>query len=337
MRLLPLMLLLACQPDPKDSVAAEPTCESPGPRDDSLHLNDVQAMGTHNSYHQEPEHVLDASWAYSHEPLDIQLEDQGVRQFELDIHLDVDLGWQVFHVPGADDLTSCLQLEDCLGLVKAWSDEHICHMPLMIWLEPKDDIDEVYDNLLPLDGHWDSLEASISAVWPADRVLTPDDVRGDAATLPEALAEHGWPTLAELRGKVFFSMLDTSEHRADYIGDATSLEDRLLFVLADDASEDFAATMKMDDPESQGADIAAAVAAGFMVGCNAGSADADDEENAASWEAGLASGCHYISTDKPPPVDGDASWYSEIPDGEPARCNPVWQSGDCEPGDIESL
>ena len=36
-------------------------------------------------------------------------------------------------------------------------------------------------------------------------VLTPDDVRGHHATLPEAITQDGWPTLDSARGQVIFA------------------------------------------------------------------------------------------------------------------------------------
>ena len=69
------------------------------PLDDVLTLSDVQAKGTHNSYHMEPDFAFDASHEYTHLPLDEQLSEQGVRQFEIDLHYHVDEGFQVFHIP----------------------------------------------------------------------------------------------------------------------------------------------------------------------------------------------------------------------------------------------
>ncbi|MEI8255698.1 MAG: hypothetical protein WCJ30_08510, partial [Deltaproteobacteria bacterium] len=55
------------------------------PRDSVLRVNHIQAEATHNSYHIRPT-VFGPDWNYTHAPLDAQLEQQGVRGFELDTH-----------------------------------------------------------------------------------------------------------------------------------------------------------------------------------------------------------------------------------------------------------
>ena len=65
-----------------------------------------KVRGTHNSYHIEPESVVHPSHAYSHAPLDIQLETQNVRTFELDLHR-FDDTFEVFHLILVDEVTSC--------------------------------------------------------------------------------------------------------------------------------------------------------------------------------------------------------------------------------------
>ncbi len=69
------------------------------PADLSLRLNQIQVIGTHNSYHLAPAPNLLALIAatnadvaksidYSHAPLPAQLSDQGIRQIELDLYAD---------------------------------------------------------------------------------------------------------------------------------------------------------------------------------------------------------------------------------------------------------
>ena len=50
-----------------------------------LRINHIQVLGTHNSYHIEPFGPTIRAYDYTHEALDIQAEDFGVRQFELDV------------------------------------------------------------------------------------------------------------------------------------------------------------------------------------------------------------------------------------------------------------
>ena len=58
-------------------------------------MNEVQVLGTHNSYHVQPRPPLLAfflaassifgEWEYTHPPLDVQLETEGIRQVEIDV------------------------------------------------------------------------------------------------------------------------------------------------------------------------------------------------------------------------------------------------------------
>ena len=66
---------------------------------DGLKLNEIQVIGTHNSYHLEPSKPVMAliktvnaeaaeSIAYSHKPMTEQLERLGIRQLEWDLYAD---------------------------------------------------------------------------------------------------------------------------------------------------------------------------------------------------------------------------------------------------------
>lgn len=335
------LLALACKEAPADSVAS-PLCggeqgEIPSlPADDSLRFNQVQALGTHNSYHIEPDVLLDASLAFTHLPLADQLGSQGVRQLELDIHWRKTGGFDVLHLPAIDPNTTCLALEDCLCAVRTWSDEHPGHMPLVIWIEPKDDVDAISETYELLEGHMLALDDAIHAVFPPERLFEPDGLRGDAATLPEALAAHGWPTLGALRGKVLFALLDTGSPRDEYVAESPNLQGRAIFVNNDALDDPSAAMFKIDDAIGDAEFLSAAVAAGMVVTSNVDGVDEDDEHNEAQLAASLAIGAHFLSTNFPVPVEGRA-YYAQIPDGHPARCNPVTAATGCASTDIEAL
>jgi hypothetical protein len=139
-------------------------------------MNEIQVMGTHNSYHRElsePQQATfdqlvgragsyDASLAYSHARIPRQLGMQDVRGLELDLFPDpqgglfaepllrrvMDLGplsdpaWQapgvkVLHVSDLDFNTTCVRLVACLAQVRDWSDANRGHVPVPIMLELK--------------------------------------------------------------------------------------------------------------------------------------------------------------------------------------------------------
>ena len=330
-----LPLLLACN-GPLPDTAAPPTCaEGTYSRDSELTLSSVQALGTHNSTHIEPDELVSPSHAYTHAALDVQLADQGVRALELDLHYREGEGLQVFHLPIIDEETTCLAFADCLALIAAWSAANPCHSPLMIWLEPKDeDLDTLDETLLSLLDRHEEIEDAIRAGVGESQVITPDEVRGDWPTLSEAITAQGWPTLDTLRGRMLFSLLDSGDHRDTYLDGAPSLEGRLLFVDADSTSDPFAATLKIDSGLTDAEAITAAVSAGFLVTSNTDSAEDSDADNAARLAATLAAGSHFLASDFPAAVDG-RDYTAAIPGGAPVGCNPVAAPADCLPADLE--
>src|SRR5712691_10592398 len=94
---------------------------------------------------------------------------------------------------------------------------------------------------------FDALDAEIRSVFPANELITPDDVRGTHATLEEAVRSGtGWPTLAAARGKVLF-LLDQGDQRSVYIAGHPGLKGRVIFTNATPGEPD-AALVEMNDP-----------------------------------------------------------------------------------------
>ena len=328
-----LLWTLACStPSGETGDTAWDRGDNPHPLDDVLTLSHVQALGTHNSYHVEPEYPADDSHRYTHEPLGVQLAELGVRQLELDVHLHEDEGWVVFHLPGIDEESTCRAFSTCLEEMKDFSDANGWHLPLVVWIEPKDEaMDALFDELLPITGHFDELEQAILEVWPRERLFTPDDLRGEHPDLPTALATDGWPTLDELRGRVLFALLDTGDHRDEYLAGSDVLEGRLLFA---DGTPDDPWTALIKDGSSE--EITTWVEAGFVVTDNIDSADGSDADNAARLAEGLAAGTQFLASDLPGVVEGH-DYQAAIPGGQPAGCNPITAPGDCTAAAVEDL
>ena len=143
---------------------------------EAVRMNQVQVIGTHNSYHREvsaaEQSAYDAlvgtpgsyssSLAYSHAAIGDQLAQQEVRGLELDLFPDptgglyaepllrrqVGLGplpdpaWRapgvkVMHIADLDQETTCVQLTTCLEQVRTWSEQNPSHVPVLIMLELK--------------------------------------------------------------------------------------------------------------------------------------------------------------------------------------------------------
>jgi hypothetical protein len=244
-------------------------------------------------------------FAYTHAPLSVQLAEQGVRQFELDVN-HIDGVFKVYHAQIVDDRTTCDHLSDCLGEFRAFTDANPGHHPIMIHIEPK----TAFAAVDP-ESFYTALEAEIATQIGADRVIYPEDVHAD-----------GWPTLGESRGKTIFVLLDGGEHRDFYASRGVGT----LFV--EGQPTDGAKVARIDDPFDTEA-IRAALDAGMLVRTRA---DTDGEEahndDYSRFEAALASGAQFISTDYPAPTERD--YFIEIPAGHPSRCNPITAPPECE-------
>ena len=153
-----------------------PAAES---ENDPLRINHIQMKGTHNSYHVEPLISPTREYRYTHQPLDFQASQQGVRQFELDVWWDIREGLRVYHNQ-YDSGTTCPTLENCLATLLSWSNENPTHHPLFIWIEPKDWPEQAAEvtTTLELSGLLDDIEQEITQFWPLNKTITPDDVRG---------------------------------------------------------------------------------------------------------------------------------------------------------------
>ncbi len=307
---------------------------------------------------------------YTHRPLGEQL-DLGVRQVELDVYADPDggqyayplgpmfvppyipdtpkpemlaPGLKVLHVPDIDFETTCLTFVICLQDLEDWSLANPGHLPITVQVEVKDEPIPVpspvpgvnWTPIMPFNAAaLDELDAEIRSVFTEDQLIIPDDVRGDRATLQEAILKDGWPTLNEARGKFLFTMDNENSKRELYIAGHPSLEGRVLFTNSPPPSAE-SAFVKLNDPVADGAQISALVAAGYLVRTRA-----DDDTIEARYyligqrDAALASGAQFVSTDYPEPNQAFSPYYVDIPGDDVARCNPVLSPPSCDSSKFE--
>jgi hypothetical protein len=168
------------------------------------------------------------------------------------------------------------------------------------------------------------LEAEILSVFPISRIITPDEVRRGRTTLREAVLEHGWPSLEQSLGRVFFALDEGKEKIEIYLGENHSAQGKLIFPNSVSETADHAAYFTLNSPVRDQARIQDAVAAGFMVRTRA---DANTfearENNTEPREAAFRSGAQYISTDYYVPRREFSDYSVKLPGGAAARCNPV--------------
>lgn len=329
---------------------------------DALPMNAIQAVGTHNSYKlaiPAAEMALLSAMApdtartldYAHAPLPAQLE-AGARQLEIDVLNDPDPGryaeplarrlvpepepydlaplrgpgLKVLHVQDVDYRSSCPLFVDCLAQVAAWSQANPDHAPLLILMNLKEGAALSAPGAVtpaPFDAAaMDQIDAEIRSVFAAEALITPDLVRGEAATLRDAVAAGGWPTLGQARGKVMFA-LDAPRSQVDlYRAARASLEGRVLFVNIEE-DEDAAAYITLNSPAEQAERIAAAVAAGLIVRTRADADTLEARQNDPSRrEAAFASGAQYISTDYMTPDLRFSDFQVGLPHQAAVRLNP---------------
>jgi len=306
---IPTLLLAACGPA--------------FPLDDVLRADHIQVVGTHNSYH-----VMTADiepWRYTHAPLDEQIAEQGVRQFELDAWWDADLGvWEVLHVPGLDAGTTCQTLPACFEAQALGSAQTPDHVPLVTLIELKSDVEDVGDARAQLD----AIGQQILQAWPDGAVITPAEVQGDAPTLAAAVESRGWPTLGQTRGRALYVLHAGDGWRAVLTDDDTTVGSTPLFAEAGgDLSCTACAVQTINDPHSS--DLAPALDAGQWVRTRTDADTAEARANDTSRrDAARASGAHALSTDFPVPHP-DTGYVVSLDQGRPAVCNPVTAPPEC--------
>ncbi|MDP5279785.1 Ca2+-dependent phosphoinositide-specific phospholipase C [Sphingomonas sp. DG1-23] len=300
---------------------------------------------------------------YYHVSLAKQL-DAGVRQLELDIFADpqggryadpkgeawakaagehtgfdraamLKPGFKVFHIPDVDYLSTCATLVGCLREVDLWSRAHPDHLPIMITINAADTPSgrPGITAPLPLDDAalLDALDGEIRSVLPGRRLIAPDEVRGTAPILRDAVRSRGWPALSAARGRIYI-LLDVRAAVSDlYRAGHPSLAGRAMFGwYPDDQPE--AAIQIVQDPLVDGDKIRKWVGEGIVVRTRT---DANTVEartrDFAKARAAFASGAQAVSTDYYPgaPDPLRAGFVVTLPQGAMARCSPVRVPAGC--------
>lgn len=331
--------------------------------DDDPPINQLQFIGTHNSYHIAPSpkiRNLIETFAkgegdaidHTHKPLREQLEKLAIRQIELDLFADPkgglyadplgarlagevnhktdpelkSPGFKILHSPDFDFQTTVPTLRKALQEMAAWSKAFPRHEPVLILLELKEKSFSPRITPLPFDNaQLNELEAEIRAELPEDIILTPDMVRGSSASLREAVTQRGWPRLSESAGKFMFALDNGGAIRDRYLALSPDkdLRGRLLFV---DVPPDHpaAAWMKRNNPGGSFNEIRKLVSAGFMVRTRADEGLREVRaKDLSRFEKAVASGAQWISTDAPEELPNLPGYQVRWKNGKVWQRNPV--------------
>ncbi|MCD7936211.1 MAG: phosphatidylinositol-specific phospholipase C1-like protein [Tannerellaceae bacterium] len=307
---------------------------------------------------------------YDHPPFDVQLN-AGLRSLEIDIYHDPEggrfsnpasyrffesmgisnltpyekegleePGFKVLHMADFDFRTHYTTLKKALTAVKEWSGIHPNHIPLYIMIEAKDSGFPVFPGsteVLPFDEQaFNQLDEEILSVINREKIITPDDVRGNYPTLREAVLAKNWPLLKNARGKIIFLLLPSAGGIGDtecpYVVNRPNLENRVMFVQSQ-PEKSYGAFLLMDNAIVRQEEIRKYVSAGYLVRTRSDietyEAKVNDYTRA---EAAFSSGAQIVSTDffqEGPNTYGN-NYRIVLPGNQPARFNPVNTNQNCE-------
>ena len=298
-------------------------------------LNETQVIGSHNSYKSAmPSPILNylsmvnpaaaKSLEYEHLPLSEQL-DLGLRNLELDVFHDPtggkyvnpkslsmlpegnefdpknelkEPGMKLFHVQDLDVQSHHLLFKNALLELKSWSDKHPDHHPIFILINAKDGQVPMTVSPLPFTGAaLDSIDLEVRNFLGMDKLITPDQVRGDYESLEKAVLAGNWPELDAVRGKFLFVLDESEEKIRRYLTQKPELKNAVLFVNLKEGNPE-AGFRIINDPISNETYIQDLVRKGYLIRTRA---DSDTKEartgDYTKFEKAKASGAQVISTD----------------------------------------
>ena len=302
-----------------------------------LKINQVQVIGSHNSYKQAIDPALftlltrtDSTRFKAIEYSQISLTDQltlGLRGLEIDVYADerggkyakplgmklapgqqpYDTdgemnapGFKVFHIQDIDFRSNCPTFAGCLAELRRWSDAHPDHFPVYITMNAKDDVISRPGFVTPepfTTGVLNHLDSTVLAGMGRSKLITPDDVRGSKETLNKAVLAGNWPTVRAARGKFMFVLDEVGTKRAAYINGHPSLRGRTLFTNSEPGAPE-AAFVILNNPTSDQAQIRELVQQGYLVRTRA---DADTKQarqnDYRDFEIAQQTGAQVITTD----------------------------------------
>lgn len=265
---------------------------------------------------------------YVHAPLEQQL-DMGLRNLELDVFHDpqggrymqpkgIEIikkggnpnftfdtenklaipGLKLFHVQDIDFQSHYLVFAEALQALKTWSNEHPNHHPIFILVNAKDAA--VPSTIRPLPftaAALDSIDLEIRTHLGMDKLITPDQIKGNHASLEQGVLQGNWPMLDQARGKFLF-VLDESEEKINrYLTKKPGLANAVFFVNLKEGNPE-AGFRIINDPVKNEAYIQDLVQKGYMIRTRADSGTEEARSNDYSkFEKAKSSGAQVISTD----------------------------------------
>lgn len=240
-------------------------------------------------------------------------------------------GFKLLHMADIDFRTHYATYELGLQDLKKWSDANPKHAPIFIMIEAKDSGVPLLPNsaeVLPFnDKAFAELDSVTAAILKRDKLITPDDVRGDFKSLEEAILAKNWPTVKESLGKFIFLLLPSAAGMSSengYIKNHPILENRIMFVQSE-IGQPHAAFLLLDNSLIRKKDIQDAVKKGYLVRTRSDIETYEAKVNDMSRaKAAFESGAQIISTDffKEGNTYG-TDYRVKMPNEKPLRLNPI--------------
>jgi hypothetical protein len=326
---------------------------------DDVRLNQIQVIGTHNSYHIAPapavKSLLQATrkgWFeaidYTHRPLVEQFETLGIRQIELDVFADPKGG--LFAKPAGRSMAKAGDLGpdpnekgalDAPGfkVLHVQDVDYRSTVPTFAeGLKQIRDWSRAHPRHVPimvqveLKDQAQPLLPTKPVPFTAELLIEIDEVIRKA--FPDAIAAqsyraNGWPKLDDCRGKVMF-VLDNEGTIGEKYRNGSN---RVMFALRSE-NDPLAAVFKINEPIADFDRIRSLVKKGFLVRTRA---DADTVEarknDTTRREKAFASGAQFVSTDFPEARSDLSPYVVEFDGKKKVRFNPVTAAG--KTGEVE--
>jgi len=273
----------------------------------TLKLNEIQVLATHNSFKAMPN-------MYINKPLEIlfgqkvrngqyglpYLTDQldsGIRGVELDITV-YDDDFILMHDPITDWRTTGASFALALEEIKIWSETNENHIPINIMIQIRDrwspfslkygDFDK--DKCIKLD-------KLLEDTFGDENIIKPSDVIGDYDNLKAAVEGGNWPTVNDSLGKVYFTLLIDDENiRQDYIDIDESYKTQKAFMFSKKEAglDNYSAFILADEPDEEG--LPELVGKNYILRTRI---DLQHQHSEERYNATLSLGAVIIATDYP--------------------------------------
>ncbi len=341
-----------------------------------INLNEIQIIGSHNSYKQalNPKVLAlitkknakkAAQINYSHPSLVKQLQ-LGLRHFEIDIVKDkfggkfsypkaevltqqtiltpeerkqLDKpGFKVMHIPDLDFSSHCILFKSCLEQLNGFTKKNSEHLPIIILMNIKESSTSLIDGTqVDAFSHKDYLELdNVLFSTFGDKLITPDEIRGEYTSLEKAVLNKGWPSLEETKGRFLF-ILDGKHHQLEaYRHNHKALKGRAMFGSYPEGEPE-AALMIRNNPVKYIDDIKQLVNKGYLVRTRADSGAgtlSQTKDVKFRTEHAINSGAQIISTDfyLGAPQSLPSGFVVSFKQGMLYRCNHKVGEGLCKLG-----